>query len=616
MTIDHPGASPLRGTPFPFWRAIVPIALLGTLLSLFFTGFQFGVNNNVFHVPYVLDWASLPQFSDDQFYQTLKYFTSGVWPPLRLIATESNVASLFLAMFVLTRLLTFIALAILLAELGLTGRRYLLLGILSAAATPWLQGASLVGEHGLFVDSFAHSEFSWPFVIGLMICLSRRHLLAAAFFAAIILSINAFIGIWMLFIISFCLLLYKPYPRIGQLLKACLLFALLVLPISIWVASALMAPHPLATFRFSEYIRAYFPYHFLIDTIGRPEIIAFLCLVIAGLFATRWVDNRLFWKIALLGELILLAIGTVLPYIFDNKIVFDLHFLRVTGIIQFFNISFLIVASIRRLCKPGPGTDWIIATLLLAALIVNALYRIPLLVLLLSACQPLGALALALHRQYGQRSPVLARLALREDQIALFLACVSVVAWGIVYKPDGHFSIAIPAYFMLVLVGAILVDRIAARHRSVMATTFILLAILAASVTQGIDHRKSDASREAAFMHGPLPLAQWIRTHPIPGKLLLSPEAMQAESFQLFAKTSVWVDYKQGAAVLWYPSFYLQWSQRYQEVRRLTTLPAVSAYASAHRIPYLAARDEGQSCPAGSALIHKEGDFLLCKIAP
>jgi len=616
MTIDHPGASPHQGTPFPFWRAIFPIALLGTLLSLFFTGFQFGVNNNVFHVPYVLDWASLPQFSDDQFYQTLKYFTSGVWPPLRLIATESNVANIFLTMFVLTRLLTFIGLAILLAELGLTRRRYLLLGILSAAATPWLQGGSLVGEHGLFVESFAHSEFSWPFVIGLMICLARRYLLAAAFFAAIILSINAFIGIWMLFIISFCLLLYKPYPRIGQLLKACLLFALLVLPISIWIVSALMQPHPMATFRFSEYIRAYFPYHFLIDTIGRPEITAFLCLVFAGFFATRWVDNRLFWKIALLGELILLAIGTVLPYIFDNKIVFDLHFLRVTGIIQFFNISFLIVASLRRICKPAPGTDWIIATLILSTLIVNALYRIPLLVLLLSACQPLGALAVTLHRQYGHRHPALARLALREDHAALGLACVSVVAWGAVYKPEGHFSIAIPAYFVLALVGAILADRFAGRHRSAIATGFVLVTILAASVTQGIDHRKSDASREAAFVQGPLPLAQWIRTHPIPGKLLLSPEAMHAESFQLFAKTSVWVDYKQGAAVLWYPSFYLQWSQRYKEVKRLTTLAAVSAYAREHRIPYFAGRDEGLSCPAGSALVHKEGNFVLCSVAP
>jgi hypothetical protein len=45
----------------------LPMALLATVVTLATTGFEFGVSNNVYHLPYVLGYAALPQFAHDQF---------------------------------------------------------------------------------------------------------------------------------------------------------------------------------------------------------------------------------------------------------------------------------------------------------------------------------------------------------------------------------------------------------------------------------------------------------------------------------------------------------------------------------------------------------------------
>lgn len=608
---------PPRHVSPPSWRDVLPIAILGTLLSLFFTGFRFGDNNNIYHIPYVLGWARLPAFADDQFYQTLTYFTSAVWPPIRLIATESNIYAVFLAAFIVSRLAAFIGIAFLIAELGLRERRYLLLGVLAAAATPWLQGVSALGEHGLLIDYFTHSEFTWPFVIGAMLCTLRRNLPWVAVFAAITLSINAFVGIWLLLTIPVCILLQPPLPRLRTLLQACLIFAVLALPISIWVLSALLSPHEVYAFRFSDYIRAFYPYHFLIDTVAHPSINAFVCMAGAGLLSTWLVPHGRFWRTALLAELALLAVGTVLPYVLDHKIVFDMHFLRLGGVIQFFSILLAIAACLNRMARSENRADWIVPGLMLAALIFNEQYRITLLLVMLAACHPLARLLKhRAARTLGGAASGLGKLKAQGDYYELCLAALALLAWMALYVLTSR-QLSAVAYFMVIAIAAAFLPGYRRQDkRHTILTTFVLALLVLAAGEHAVAQRALNARNAASYAQGPLPMAQWLRAHPIQGKLLLSPEAMTVENFQVLAKTSVWADFKQGAAVLWYPYFYKQWSERYGAVMQLTTLPALASYAREHHIPYLVGRDAAKGCPANTTLLHTEGNFVLCGVAP
>ena len=77
---------------------------------------------------------------------------------------------------------------------------------------------------------------------------------------------------------------------------------------------------------------------------------------------------------------------------------------------------------------------------------------------------------------------------------------------------------------------------------------------------------------------------QWARLHSPKEAVFLVPPNRQG--FQLGSERNVWVDWRQGAAVMWSPSFYARWMARFPEVARLKTRSDFNAYASAHGIDY------------------------------
>ncbi|MDB5775198.1 MAG: hypothetical protein JWP38_1331, partial [Herbaspirillum sp.] len=330
---------------------LVGMGLFASIISLVFTPFMFGTSNNIFHIPYVLNFAARPEFANDQFYQTLKYFTSVVWPVMRLLATETNVYWLFFAAQVISRASAFVALAFMLVALGVRSRGVILLGLVIAAVSPWLRGASLVGQHGLFINFFNHSEFTWPFIIAALLCTLRRRYIWAAVLAAVTVSINAFVGFWLLLMMAACVLCCKPRPTIAACAKATLLLVMLTLPIALWIKSALAAPGSGADVSFTEYVRLYYPYHFLIEAAQGARIKNLLFVLIAGIVASRWIANGHFWRVAVATAAAIFLVGTFLPYLFDIRMIFNLHLLRVDGVFQLLCIVMVIGASLIKLSQ-------------------------------------------------------------------------------------------------------------------------------------------------------------------------------------------------------------------------------------------------------------------------
>jgi len=330
-----------------YWAIVVALTVLATMLSLVNTGFTFGISNNVFHIPLVLDWEHLPAFTGDAYYQSLRKFTSLVWPVVALVANDSNIETVFLAAHVLSR---GFAMAVIAAFLVIQLRlRPLeaLAAVIVVALTPWLVGGSVIGGHGLWIEYFSHSEVTWGFLLlSLMAGHSQRWTWTAAL-AGLVFDINAFVGIWLACMLGLAYCVQPPPRAWKQLLNSAAAFLLCAAPAIVWIFQSL-AEIPV-TFSFLEYIRTYYPDHFLIEaTNGRTRAI-FIILTALGFTATLLMPSPRYWFATLTASLLVFLVGMVLPYCLDHRLVFNLHMLRIGGVVQWLALLMAIISLSARL---------------------------------------------------------------------------------------------------------------------------------------------------------------------------------------------------------------------------------------------------------------------------
>ncbi len=78
----------------------------------------------------------------------------------------------------------------------------------------------------------------------------------------------------------------------------------------------------------------------------------------------------------------------------------------------------------------------------------------------------------------------------------------------------------------------------------------------------------------------------WAASHTSSDAIFLVPLDMRLIGFQNISHRGVWVDLRQGAAVMWEPSFYKQWAARISEQNSLGSVEARLSYACHHSISY------------------------------
>jgi hypothetical protein len=106
---------------------------------------------------------------------------------------------------------------------------------------------------------------------------------------------------------------------------------------------------------------------------------------------------------------------------------------------------------------------------------------------------------------------------------------------------------------------------------------------------------------------------QWARLNSPKEAVFLVPPDRQG--FQLGSERNVWVDWRQGAAVMWSPSFYARWWARFPEVARLKTHSDFSAYAAAHRIDYyVVERKQDTRNPPPEAPVYSNAAFDIYRL--
>jgi hypothetical protein len=567
----------------------------------------------VFHIPYVLELQNEPAFKDDPFYSSLKNFASIVWPIIRSLSTEANIYYVFGTAHFLSRFAAFAALIFLLRINGTTDLLSIAVCLGAISCTPWFQGDTTLGDHGMFIDHFTHSEATWPFIFLSLGFLQLRRRTESGMMIGVTFLINSFIGIWMGFVSAISMLFDRQQLSLKVLVKMFMAFIVTASPVILWIAFAINGSDSEVSFSYIEYIRKYFPQHFLIEAADKRSIVRLVALFICGFLATRYVGNKTFWVGVQIGCLALFTIGTFLPYVWNNRFVFNLHLLRSDGLQQAIAIILTSVASVKLLLRHGCPRCQMLGVVLLSSIVTMTFQKSSIELLIALMALTVGNLCLE-----GSHDVLnLPRTFMKSPRNVSGL-----LMWGVIFLYGGFLvylltesrgagifvrcCLIIVAYSMVVFR-----MRIAYTYSNVLLVLCLAIGLVASAsqIKSRIDSNRTidDAKQEWTE------LVEWVRSSDVRGTFLV-PIHGASYDFQFRARRPIWVDWKQGAAVMWSPPFHAQWSRRLREVSALQTPEELVAYARENSIRNVLIKTDTGKCPLSSSLRKHTRHYVVCEI--
>ncbi|MCK1744561.1 hypothetical protein IVA80_28035 [Bradyrhizobium sp. 139] len=546
-----------RATSIPnSWVETFLVAVFASAISVLRTGFVFGLTSNLYHLPIVAGLYDEPQYHDDGFIQSLRYFASGVW--LTLSGVEKyfdNVPLLFFVLFFLSRLVSFVGFLCCASLLGVTERRDKIVFSLILCFIAFLDGYSYAGSGGLFINYFTHSEMANGVALLAIYFAARGRFTAAVVAVGITAFINAFFAAWLLpplALIGICHLSQRK-ATIGAISSQVLIGLILCLPLLFVVLRGFLANpefgHP---FDLANFLRQYFPGHVLIDSTSLGDIFGLSGVTLIGALALFWpkrVAPEL--RAAYLGAILVYLIGIVLPFVTGSPIILNLHLLRSSTVIH------------------------LLAALAIAALATNWLRR---------------------DREAAFLPACLVVLFVTFEGWAGLALVTAVLIFGLRTKAPGPAPSYQRTMGYLVLATAVLVAYPLAIWSGV---NFSRICNEAVSEWTDIGKwARSNTPLTATFLTP-------IRPE-LDGRADVSIADMALDRgsvFEFVSHRRVWVDFKRGGSSVLTPSYYPVWRSRLTDVEGLNSSAERIAYASRNGIGYVI--DICQGPAAGNGVIHR-----------
>ena len=511
---------------------LMAIAALGAALSLLVSGFVFGTNNNIFHLPIIGRLYDEPQFQTDTYMQSLRFYAAGPFQMLQGVDRYIDPSILFLCLAYFSRLLTFIGFLACGRLLGVTSRRDRLLFAVLLAFTSLLQGFSFAGHGGLFIYYFTHSEITNGLSL-LAIYYAVQGRLATAFaINGVTFFTNAFVAVWNAIPLGLviCLLLFCSRITLTQTLTrggiGLALFLVLASPViaNIWSNPEFAQP---ITFDYKEFLTEYYPLHFLFGSNSWLERVGLAVVSVTGLLAFITLARRAdgfgpyVFLAALLGYMTVYATGIVAPSLSGSALILNLHLLRVSGSIHLFAALGSVTLATMWLTSRESRESRVFGPLLTVALcsLKSVLALAPVI------------LASALASGTGKRLP--ARLV---DGIITQVALVIVLLgfWSyIIWKNER------------------------------------LDGVFRARIAEWAD------------------VGGWARRNTPANAVFLIADENDSEIFEYASQRRLWITWKRGAAVMWLPSYYSIWHARLEEIQVLASLDQRLEYAARNGVRYV-----------------------------
>lgn len=616
----------------------VALAVAAALLALAISGFRLS-SNNVFHIPYVLGLPAQPEFAGDEFYGSLRFFVSVVWPALRLVATEADLQALFLAAHVIGAALFFGGLIYLLRVIGLSSRLAVATCLCVLALTPWLREPSVVGDHDMLPYFLTHTTFSWPLAFLALGLLQRRRYAASAAAIGGAFCVNAVVGIWLGFVLAFVVAFDRAARAPRRLAQVLLAFLVPASPALVWIGAGMLAAaqagDPASFGSYRDFIRLYYPAHFLIEAAHALGLGALAWLYAVGCLAALHLSAARLWLRVQAACLLLFLVGIPLPYLFDSPLAFNLHLLRSDGLEQ--AIAVILAAAV------GATMLWRAESPLRQLAGVVILFSLATVHLGIDLVPIAFALAATLPRaapgaNAGARLYAWLAAACERHARVLMALCLITLVLAAIYQftraslwfaPAVRLVLAAAVVALLGWLGRGEGRRMPAiaEPRALLASVALLSLGTASAVSlQRLQQPPPVQIAESAPASGPLErswrqMMRWIRTSDAHGVFLIPvsspafrPQLDWLNHFQLQARRPVWVDWKQGAAAMWWPPFRRQWVARYREVLALATPGDFVAYARDKGIENVLIETRAHACPPPARLIKATEHYSFCRL--
>jgi hypothetical protein len=514
------------------WVCIAAFCGVAAALSIALQGFEFGIDNNVFHIPIVLRWYDLPQFAGDPLIQSLRHYATPVYPFLSLFADAENIRSIFFLAFFLTRALTVFALFQVMRACGLK-QPWLTVATVTAVFISAFYGQSSIGRDELLVDIFTHTALAQAVALLGIASLIRGELGWAALAMGIAFDLNAMVGAWMIApLVLTCMgRLRLPHGPTAAFRTLCI-FTLTAAPVVIWIAAT--QGNVVPNFDYRAFLAGYYPYHFFIGWADWPHRVEFALQLACALIATLLLlRNRPNAALVLSGLILVFCLGVLVGQLSHARFLLNLHLLRVDGMILWLAVPVIVTVGFNALIAAS-GLPVLGGAAAIAGLIAND-WRIAL----------AGLLWLAAARYWPQ-------------------------------PPHMQWSSR---------------PRIRPQRLVACGALFIYAAAnFATYATQPMMPGRNDVPSDQQLA-GDQPTApqwrqvtDWARADTAPNALFLVPPKMD---FVSAAQRRSWTGWKEGAAAMWEPGIYANWRARTDAVAELHGTDAVLAYACVNHIDYV-----------------------------
>lgn len=533
-------------------------AAIATALLVLSTGFRFGVSNNIYHIPLVLDYANLPQFAHDQFYQDLRWIVSLVWPLERLFATETNLHTLFFASYIVALGVLFFALLWIVARFVALGPVGATLAAVLLGLTYLDSGYALLSGENIVGGYFTETQVATALVVvSLALALDRR-LIGAIAVLGLAFDAQVEIALWgVAGLAGASVALARDDERIGRAwLIGGMIALVLAAPAAVWwqreIANTGTFPDD-----YQAYLGLVEPNQWLVWTVPLKKWLLFISAVVLGLsaFTVLGPVSRPACG-AFLGFFAVFAIGCVLPFVSSNQWLLNLRPMAADGFLQLLATAAAIAVVLGDVLT-GRGIVRVVLSIVIAASLLLSRYLLPIAVVAMLARAALthGEM-LTIERRIHDPNPI----AVGRAALVLVL--------------------------LLAVVGGLL------------------------RVRQPLPWTEPEAMRNPGFAA----MVDWVRKDTDPRATFLVDGQISGlfNQFQMFTRRAVWMDDRRGASAMWDPRFYEFWKERIDklwamdaQVQRLAFScdagtdfyadhigPSLNLDAPAVK-PFLAFRDEG-----------------------
>ncbi|CAM5771509.1 hypothetical protein LMIY3S_03532 [Labrys miyagiensis] len=519
------------------------IALFGTIVSLLMSGYIGGWGNNYYHLPILTGLYDEPQFSNDMFIQSLRYYSSGFWQLLSGRLHGDGVYYLLFLFQIVSRTLLFVGMLEWAKLLGIGRRREQLAFTVLLALSAILQGVSKAGGGGLLIDNFTQSELANGTTLLALAWAARRRIALSFAMNGVTFFINAFIAVWTAVPLLFILWCqwrdgeWSPRALMRQVVIGLVVAAILSSPIIYNIATNPYSSGASA-FDYVSFLEEFYPFHFLVWSIPRQDILQLAIIFGCGIVATAMLRVRgAFLMPALLGAATVWILGALLPFITDSRMLLDLHLLR------------------------SSSTIHLLSAITIAALATRWMFSVD------EADRLLWA-------------PALVVLSCTFKTMLVLFVPLLLLRW--IWPAAAAFS-----WRRWIASGLLLA-----------AGLFVAVHVYGVAVWE----KRALAGRDQWQA-----LGQWAQAQTPSQAIFLMPPGISrgtkqissrsdeyqdrlfegSEVFQYFAHRRAWIFTPGGAAVMWAPAYYSTWKDRLTEVKKLQSLPERLDYASREGIAYV-----------------------------